>query len=85
VDPRTLRVVNCPCCKKMLFALSLDRSDAGATWQMTKDSPDVRQDREGNYLRCDNCMKRVAIEQAGPAGHARWIVSKLQKCDKTLS
>ena len=31
----TLRVVTCPCCKQMLYALSLDRSDTGASWQLT--------------------------------------------------
>ena len=80
----TLRVVTCPCCKQMLFALSLDRAEQGASWQMTKDSPDVRQDREGAFVRCDHCLKRIAIEEAGPAANTRWIVSKNQKCDRVL-
>lgn len=80
----TLRVVNCPCCKRILYALSLDRADDTATWNMTKDSPDVRQDGEGYFLRCDHCMKRITIEKVGPLGKGRWLVSKGQKCDRVL-
>jgi hypothetical protein len=80
----TLRVVNCPCCKKMLYALSLDRADSGAAWQMTKDSPDVRFDSEGYFVRCDHCMKRIAIEQTTAEGKARWLIARKQDCNRVL-
>jgi hypothetical protein len=80
----TLRVVTCPCCKQMLYALSLDRAEAGATWQMTKDSPDVRMDSEGHFVRCDHCMKRIAVVQGAGAGKAHWLVSRKQDCSRVL-
>ena len=76
----TLRVVNCPCCNKMLYALGLDRTDTGATWQITKDSPAIQQDNEGHFVKCSHCSKRVALEKISVEGHPRWLVSAKQKC-----
>ena len=76
----TLRVVNCPCCMKMLYALGLDKTREGASWQMTPDSPAVQNDAEGHFIMCGSCRKRVAIEEVSAAGHARWVVSAKQKC-----
>jgi len=80
----TLRVVNCPCCKRMLYALGLDKTDAGATWQITKDSPEIQQDGEGYFAKCGNCSKRIAIEKVSAQGADRWMVSARQPCNRTL-
>jgi hypothetical protein len=76
----TLRVINCPCCMKMLYALELEKGKPSAAWHMTKDSPAVRRDAEGYYVTCSSCQKRVSIEEVIGAGKPRWVVSARQKC-----
>ena len=64
----------------MLYALGLDMAAAGASWEMTKDSPAVRQDRDGHFVDCPSCSKRVALEKITVEGQPRWLVSAKQKC-----
>ena len=45
----------------------------------------MRRDREGAFMRCDHCMKRIVIQEAGPEGNTRWVVSKKQECDRVIS
>ena len=80
----TIRVVTCPCCKNILYAFELDKSKTGGKWQITKDSPAIRSDSEGNFMKCANCSKRVAIEKVSGSGIERWTVSAAQKCDRVL-
>ena len=80
----TIRVINCPCCNKMLYALGLDKTDTGATWQITKDSPAIQHDNEGSFVKCSHCSKRVAVEEVSALGKARWLVSANQSCDRVL-
>jgi hypothetical protein len=81
----TLRVVNCPCCGRFLFALESEASGAQASWSLTKDSPAVQRDAAGSFLKCPSCSKRVAVEQsASSLGGVRWLLSAKQRCDQIL-
>jgi hypothetical protein len=81
VEP-TIRAVTCPCCRNFLFAL--EQVSDGGEWKITKDSPVVQKDAEGNFMKCSNCSKRVAVEKIAVAKSERWTVSASQKCDRVL-
>jgi len=75
----TIRAITCPHCKNILFALELDAKNGGAAWNMTKDSPAVQNDGQGNYMKCGNCAKRVAVEKVSAPGVQTWRVAATQK------
>ena len=80
----TIRVVLCPCCKKILYAFERDAKKKGETWTITQDSPAIQSDGEGHFMKCASCSKRVAVEKASGSGIERWTVAAAQKCDRVL-
>jgi len=80
----TIRVITCPCCKKILYAFERDAAKKGETWKITQDSPAIQDDSEGHFMKCRSCSKRIAVEKAAGSGIERWTVSAAQKCDRVL-
>jgi len=80
----TIRVVTCPCCKKILYAFERDATQKQETWHITKDSPAIQDDSEGHFMKCRSCSKRISVEKAHGSGIERWTVSAVQKCDRVL-
>jgi len=75
----TIRAITCPHCKNILFALELGAKDGGTVWNITKDSPAVKDDAQGKYMNCGNCTKRVALEMVSQPGVQTWRVAATQK------
>ena len=60
----TLKIVNCPCCKSVLYTLTPDPSKSPHTWRLSKDSPMIRKDGEASFMKCGRCGKRIALVMA---------------------
>ena len=54
-----IKAVLCPCCKEVLYRLSLQESDG--IWVKTTDRPPIHNDKEGNFITCPHCSKRIAM------------------------
>ncbi len=81
----TLRVVRCPCCKRPLYTLSTLSPRGEAGWQLTKDSPPLQKDRNGPFMKCPRCSRRIAIVKNRKApGVPEFQVAANQKCDQIL-
>ncbi len=81
----TLRVVRCPCCKGPLYTLSTLSPRAEAGWQLTKDSPQIQKDRDGPFMKCARCSRRIAIvRMRKKPGTPDFEVAANQKCDQIL-
>jgi hypothetical protein len=57
----TLKIVNCPCCKSVLYTLTPHVSNGKPTWRLSKDSPTIRKDGEGSFMKCGRCGKRIGL------------------------
>ena len=68
----------------MLYAFERDAAKSGGPWTITKDSPAIKDDSEGHFMKCGSCSKRVAVEKATGSGSERWTISAAQKCDRVL-
>jgi hypothetical protein len=71
----TLRVVLCPHCRRILYALGLDVTREGIKWRVTPDSPPVKANGCGHYVECLHCMEKVTVEQAPPHAGSAWLVA----------
>ena len=81
----TIRVVRCPCCKSLLYSLSTVSPGGEHGWELTKDSPEVKHDKDGPYMRCPKCARRVALLKNKPGkGEPPVQVVRNQKCDRVL-
>jgi hypothetical protein len=80
----TIRVVTCPCCRKILYAFERDATKKKEAWEITKDSPAIQDDSEGHFMKCASCSRRVAVEKVTGSGIERWTVSTTQKCDRVI-
>jgi hypothetical protein len=80
----TIRAITCPCCRQFLYALEMDTANKAEGWKMTADSPPVREDPDGYFMKCGQCSKRVAIEKISRFGVDTWAISAAQKCDSVL-
>ena len=80
----TIRVVRCPCCKALLYTLSTVAGGSGG-WELTEDSPRVRHDKDGPYMKCAKCSRRIALLRNRPGkGEPPYHVVPNQKCDRVL-
>lgn len=57
----TLKIVNCPCCKSVLYTLTPDAAKGPPNWRLSKDSPTIRKDAAGSFMKCGRCGKRIAL------------------------
>ncbi len=81
----TVRVVRCPCCRNPLYTLSTLSPRAAQGWQLTKDSPQVQKDKDGPFMKCPQCSRRIAIVKGRKAeGAPEFEVVPNQKCDQIL-
>jgi len=55
----TLRAIVCPCCRKLLCALEFDGK--AKRWNFTRDSPELKHDPKGLYMKCGKCGRRVSF------------------------
>ena len=78
----TLRAVLCPCCKQLLYALE---PHPVAGWGFTKDSPAIAHDKNGPYMKCPRCSRRIAMVKNGVKGESPYLVAGKQACDQILS
>ena len=53
----TLRAISCPCCRRLLCALELDGK--AKRWKFTADSPELKHDASGLFMKCGKCGRRV--------------------------
>lgn len=75
----TIKEIPCPCCKKVLYRLSLQESDG--IWLKTTDSPPMNNDKEGNCMMCPHCSKRIAMAPvAGDLSGTAFEIAQDQKC-----
>jgi uncharacterized protein YlaI len=70
--------VLCPCCHEGLY--SHEPHDKG---QIGPDSPPIRSDAEGHYLKCPHCSTRIDVEENGLPGGA-FKLSPHQKCERKV-
>lgn len=81
----TLRSIRCPCCRSILYTLSTVVPGGKDGWQLTKDSPEVQNDRDGPYMKCRKCSRRIALTRNRPGkGEPPIQVVPNQKCDRFL-
>jgi len=80
----TLRLVRCPCCSKPLYTLATLSPSARDGWELTKDSPPVKQDNDGPYMKCAQCSRRIALVRQKAKGAFGFRVATGQKCDRFL-
>ena len=69
----TLRVILCPHCRKLLYALSHADESARTRWQVTPDSPPVQRGRDGHFVECRHCATKVPVEEGSPHVGAAWV------------
>jgi hypothetical protein len=78
----TIRVVRCPCCRALLYTLS---TVSGGGWELTEDSPRIKHDKDGPYMKCAKCSRRIALLKNRPGkGEPAFHVVPNQKCDRVL-
>ena len=74
-----IKGVLCPCCKEVLYGLSLQ--DWNGMWAKTTDSPPISNDKEGNFIKCPHCSKRIAMAPVtGDLGGDAFEIAQDQKC-----
>lgn len=76
----TVKVVRCPCCRNPLYALNPPPDPQVGTWQVTADSPPIRMDGEGHYMKCPRCTKRIGVVMQFTAGQPAVRLSPTQRC-----
>lgn len=81
-----MQTVPCPCCNKVLYRLVLKQAEGGgdAVWLTTTDSPRVEDDKQGYFIKCPHCSKRVAMIEVPGIPGTSFEVSPDQKCNQTL-
>ena len=72
----TIRVITCPHCRNMLYALEVSKGDGAAQWNVTQDSPAIQADAGGHFVTCRGCAKRVAVEKVSGPGIESWMVAR---------
>jgi DNA-directed RNA polymerase subunit RPC12/RpoP len=81
----TIRVVRCPCCKGPLYTLSTVSPRGEAGWQLANGGPELQQDRDGPFMKCPRCSRRIAIvKNRKSPGAPPFEVVVNQKCDQIL-
>ena len=74
-----IKGVLCPCCKEVLYRLSLQESDG--IWVKTTDSPPIDNDKEGNFIKCAHCSNRIAVALVnGDLSGGAFEIAQDQKC-----
>ena len=68
----------CPCCRRILY--SLRPGENGAAWTPTKESPGIRRDNTGPFLRCPHCSRRIAIVMGPEYADDPFFVAANQDC-----
>ena len=74
----TTRSFLCPCCRKILFSFHLQAG--AARWVPTADSPPVRYDRTGPFIKCGYCTRRVAIVLCTEDAEEPFFLAVKQDC-----
>jgi hypothetical protein len=72
-------VVPCPCCGKPLYGVY------GPQSTVLEGSQPVRADKDGRFLKCVHCKRRIAMSRDPKFPHPEYFVSPVQKCDQVLS
>jgi len=68
----------CPCCRKILY--SLQPGGNGAAWEATAESPRIKHDNTGPFLRCPHCSRRIAIVVSPEYADEPFFVAANQNC-----
>ena len=67
---------NCPCCKKLLFALGATESEG-----LHADSLKLETDSSGKFMTCRSCDCRISFShEVGDQGQIMYRVSDVQEC-----
>ena len=77
---RTLRIINCPCCKSILYALKLDTRNDKEMWRLSQDSPMLRNDANGAFMMCSRCNKRIRLRMSDELESPGFELSSEQDC-----
>ena len=72
-------VVLCPCCEKPLYSVF------GPHSTILEGSQPVRADKDGRFLKCVRCKRRIAMSRDPKYPHPEYFVSPVQKCDQVHS
>jgi hypothetical protein len=68
----------CPCCRKILYALR--PGENGMAWEPTRESPGVRHDGTGPFLKCPHCERRIAIVVSPEYADEPFFLAANQTC-----
>lgn len=82
MDEITLRAILCPCCKQLLYALEVHPVTG---WGFSKDSPPIVRDKNGPYMKCPRCSRRIAMIKNGVSGEAPYLLARHHGCDQILA
>jgi DNA-directed RNA polymerase subunit RPC12/RpoP len=73
--------VACPCCGKVLYKLyAQQRGREAPIFLVLPGSQDMQEDKDGHFLRCVHCKKRIAMLPDPSHPDSGFIVSPVQDC-----
>lgn len=81
----TLRIINCPCCNRVLYTLASEKSRGKDTWRLTQDSPMIKKDPQGVFMMCARCGKRIALVMADELESPGFELAAHQDCGDDTS
>jgi hypothetical protein len=81
-DP-TSRSFLCPCCTSLLYSLEPDEKNG--RWLPSRDSPSLRHDMEGPFIRCLRCSRRIGIVLSPEYAEEPFFLAASQDCRKIVA
>jgi hypothetical protein len=81
-DP-TSRSFLCPCCTTLLYSLEPD--EKSGRWLPSRESPNLRHDMDGPFIRCLRCSKRIGIVLSPEYAEEPFFLSAAQDCQKIVA
>ena len=81
-DP-TSRSFLCPCCTSLLYSLQPD--EGTGRWLPTPDSPQIRHDMDGPFIKCLRCSRRIAIVLSREYAEEPFFLAATQDCRRLLA
>jgi DNA-directed RNA polymerase subunit RPC12/RpoP len=81
-DP-TSRSFLCPCCSNILYSLEPDEKTG--RWLPTDESPALRHDQHGPFIRCPRCSRRVGIVLSPEHADEPFFVAAAQDCRRMVT
>lgn len=81
-DP-TSRSFLCPCCTNLLYSLQPD--ERTGRWLPTRDSPQIRHDMDGPFIKCVRCSRRIGIVVSPEYAEEPFFLAAAQDCRRIVA